>query len=165
MEWKFARSKLWIGYFDDKCNLPPPFNIFPTSKFHLCLRRLLKRRCGCRSHFISKCCSCGAAPVVISETDEHRMVSVHRVCHDDLICKRNYVWENSFILFWYGADLTLGILYAYEKYLDISAFCSPPCIQKRTKLFWDWISFCPQVKGWGGTQWAGCIEKLFPVLG
>ena len=135
MEWKFARSKLWISYFDDKCTLPPPFNIIPTSKFHLCLGRLLKRRCGCRSHFISKCCSCGTTPIFTSETDEYRMVSVHRECQDDLICKKNYIQENCFVLFWHGADLTLGILYAYKKYLDVSAFCSPPCIQKRTILF------------------------------
>ncbi|XP_050299410.1 transient receptor potential protein isoform X2 [Anthonomus grandis grandis] len=29
-EWKFARSRLWIGYFDDGDSLPPPFNIMPT---------------------------------------------------------------------------------------------------------------------------------------
>jgi hypothetical protein len=135
VEWKFARSKLWISYFDDKCTLPPPFNIIPTSKFHLCLGRLLKLRCRCRSHFISNCCSCGSAPVVTSETDEHRMVSVHIEFQDDLICKKNYVQENSFILFWHGADITLDILYAYKKYLDVSAFCSPHCSQKRTILF------------------------------
>ncbi|XP_017784473.1 PREDICTED: transient receptor potential protein-like [Nicrophorus vespilloides] len=31
-EWKFARSKLWISYFDDGDTLPPPFNIFPRPK-------------------------------------------------------------------------------------------------------------------------------------
>ncbi|XP_073530775.1 short transient receptor potential channel 1 isoform X2 [Phyllobates terribilis] len=31
-EWKFARAKLWLSYFDDKCTLPPPFNIFPSPK-------------------------------------------------------------------------------------------------------------------------------------
>jgi len=152
MEWKFARSKLWISYFDDKCTLPPPFNIIPTSKFHLCLGRLLKCRCGCRSHFISKCCSYGTTPVVTSETDEHRMVSVHRECQDDLILNRTV--SKKIVLFCFGMVqiLTLGILYAYKKYLDVSAFCSLPFIQKRTILFWDWICFCPQVKGWGCTQ-------------
>lgn len=31
-EWKFARSHLWISYFDDGATLPPPFNLFPTVK-------------------------------------------------------------------------------------------------------------------------------------
>ena len=122
MEWKFARSKLWISYFDDKCTLPPPFNIFPTSKFHLRLRRLLNCWRCCRSHFISKCCSCDHIPVVTSETDEHRTVSGHRMCQDDLIYKKNYIQQNSFILFWQGADLTLGIHYACKKYLDVPGF-------------------------------------------
>lgn len=32
VEWKFARSDLWISYFDDGSTLPPPFNLFPTVK-------------------------------------------------------------------------------------------------------------------------------------
>uniref|UniRef100_A0A4W3HAG2 Short transient receptor potential channel 1 n=1 Tax=Callorhinchus milii TaxID=7868 RepID=A0A4W3HAG2_CALMI len=31
-EWKFARAKLWLSYFDDKSTLPPPFNIIPSPK-------------------------------------------------------------------------------------------------------------------------------------
>ncbi|XP_032831183.1 short transient receptor potential channel 1 isoform X1 [Petromyzon marinus] len=31
-EWKFARAKLWLSYFDDKCTLPPPFNLLPHPK-------------------------------------------------------------------------------------------------------------------------------------
>uniref|UniRef100_A0A8C8R7K9 Short transient receptor potential channel 1 n=1 Tax=Pelusios castaneus TaxID=367368 RepID=A0A8C8R7K9_9SAUR len=31
-EWKFARAKLWLSYFDDKCTLPPPFNVAPSPK-------------------------------------------------------------------------------------------------------------------------------------
>ncbi|KAK5643799.1 hypothetical protein RI129_007644 [Pyrocoelia pectoralis] len=39
-EWKFARTKLWLSYFEEGNTLPPPFNIFPTLKtilktFHL----------------------------------------------------------------------------------------------------------------------------------
>ena len=30
MEWKFARSKLWLTYFEDSSPLPPPFNIVPS---------------------------------------------------------------------------------------------------------------------------------------
>ncbi|XP_035277470.1 short transient receptor potential channel 1-like isoform X1 [Anguilla anguilla] len=31
-EWKFARAKLWLSYSDDKCTLPPPFNLLPSPK-------------------------------------------------------------------------------------------------------------------------------------
>ncbi|XP_071044300.1 transient-receptor-potential-like protein [Parasteatoda tepidariorum] len=31
-EWKFARSKLWMGYFDDGSTLPPPFNLIISPK-------------------------------------------------------------------------------------------------------------------------------------
>ncbi|KAL7030847.1 hypothetical protein ACKWTF_006807 [Chironomus riparius] len=37
-EWKFARSKLWISYFDDGTTLPAPFNLFPTVKLFKCGR-------------------------------------------------------------------------------------------------------------------------------
>ncbi|KAG8194409.1 hypothetical protein JTE90_011020 [Oedothorax gibbosus] len=32
IEWKFARSKLWMSYFEDGSTVPPPFNVFPTPK-------------------------------------------------------------------------------------------------------------------------------------
>lgn len=32
VEWKFARSKLWVSYFEEGDTVPPPFNIFPTPK-------------------------------------------------------------------------------------------------------------------------------------
>ncbi|XP_071056716.1 transient receptor potential-gamma protein isoform X2 [Onthophagus taurus] len=32
VEWKFARSKLWISYFEEGGTAPPPFNIVPTPK-------------------------------------------------------------------------------------------------------------------------------------
>ncbi|XP_030384079.1 transient receptor potential-gamma protein isoform X1 [Scaptodrosophila lebanonensis] len=32
VEWKFARSKLWISYFEEGGTCPPPFNIIPTPK-------------------------------------------------------------------------------------------------------------------------------------
>jgi len=31
-EWKFARTKLWLSYFEDGGTVPPPFNIIPTPK-------------------------------------------------------------------------------------------------------------------------------------
>ncbi|KAK9870190.1 hypothetical protein WA026_006275 [Henosepilachna vigintioctopunctata] len=34
-EWKFARTKLWMSYFEETATLPPPFNIIPTPKMFL----------------------------------------------------------------------------------------------------------------------------------
>ncbi|XP_046748257.1 transient receptor potential protein [Diprion similis] len=31
-EWKFARSHLWMSYFEEGDTVPPPFNMIPTSK-------------------------------------------------------------------------------------------------------------------------------------
>eukprot|EP00095_Tigriopus_kingsejongensis_P000849 maker-scaffold1971_size23625-snap-gene-0.2 protein:Tk00849 transcript:maker-scaffold1971_size23625-snap-gene-0.2-mRNA-1 annotation:"transient receptor potential-gamma protein isoform x7" len=47
VEWKFARSKLWISYFEEGGTVPPPFNIIPTPKsvFYL-LKWALTRLCG-----------------------------------------------------------------------------------------------------------------------
>ncbi|GFS15873.1 transient-receptor-potential-like protein [Elysia marginata] len=50
MEWKFARSKLWMGYFDEGSTLPAPFNmiISPKSVCYLVLwvkRVILDRIC------------------------------------------------------------------------------------------------------------------------
>ncbi|XP_055629755.1 transient-receptor-potential-like protein [Toxorhynchites rutilus septentrionalis] len=38
-EWKFARTRLWMSYFEESSTLPPPFNIFPSMKH-------LMRLCG-----------------------------------------------------------------------------------------------------------------------
>ncbi|XP_037292191.1 transient receptor potential protein [Manduca sexta] len=35
-EWKFARSNLWMSYFEDGDTVPPPFNIIPTPKHLSC---------------------------------------------------------------------------------------------------------------------------------
>ncbi|XP_011872561.1 PREDICTED: transient-receptor-potential-like protein [Vollenhovia emeryi] len=48
-EWKFARTKLWMSYFEDTGTLPPPFNIFPPPKLLLRLFGLQKKRLGRRS--------------------------------------------------------------------------------------------------------------------
>ncbi|KAF4523848.1 hypothetical protein B566_EDAN012549 [Ephemera danica] len=46
-EWKFARSKLWISYFEEGGTVPPPFNIIPTPKSIWYLVRWVHRRlCG-----------------------------------------------------------------------------------------------------------------------
>ena len=31
-EWKFARSHLWMSYFEEGDTVPPPFNMIPTVK-------------------------------------------------------------------------------------------------------------------------------------
>lgn len=42
MEWKFARSKLWLSYFDNGKTLPPPFSIVPSPKsFVHCVSKLI----------------------------------------------------------------------------------------------------------------------------
>ncbi|XP_059867839.1 short transient receptor potential channel 3 isoform X4 [Phocoena phocoena] len=54
VEWKFARSKLWLSYFDDGKTLPPPFSLVPSPKsfvyfimriinFSRCRRRRLQK--------------------------------------------------------------------------------------------------------------------------
>nr|XP_049697241.1 transient-receptor-potential-like protein isoform X1 [Helicoverpa armigera] len=43
VEWKFARTKLWMSYFEESATLPPPFNIFPTPKLLLKMLGLRKK--------------------------------------------------------------------------------------------------------------------------
>ncbi|KAM8768309.1 short transient receptor potential channel 4b [Acanthopagrus schlegelii] len=48
IEWKFARTKLWMSYFEEGGTLPSPFNIIPSPKsvyylFSWIKRQLLKR--------------------------------------------------------------------------------------------------------------------------
>ncbi|XP_071965534.1 short transient receptor potential channel 4-like [Antedon mediterranea] len=38
IEWKYARSRLWLEYFDDNITIPPPFNLLPRPG--PCFRRL-----------------------------------------------------------------------------------------------------------------------------
>ncbi|XP_075213272.1 transient receptor potential cation channel gamma isoform X4 [Lycorma delicatula] len=47
VEWKFARSQLWISYFEEGGTVPPPFNIIPTPKsLWYFLQWLQKKLCG-----------------------------------------------------------------------------------------------------------------------
>ncbi|RWS29242.1 transient receptor potential ion channel subfamily C trp-like protein [Leptotrombidium deliense] len=42
VEWKFARAKLWISYFDDSSSVPPPFNLMPScGKFCISVKKKL----------------------------------------------------------------------------------------------------------------------------
>uniref|UniRef100_U5ENB5 Putative transient receptor potential channel n=1 Tax=Corethrella appendiculata TaxID=1370023 RepID=U5ENB5_9DIPT len=47
VEWKFARSKLWISYFEEGGTCPPPFNVIPTPKSVWYVIQWVKRKvCG-----------------------------------------------------------------------------------------------------------------------
>nr|WEY24736.1 transient receptor potential cation channel subfamily C member 5 [Aplysia californica] len=47
-EWKFARSKLWISYFENSGTLPVPFNVIPSPKtFYYILLWGKNRLCAC----------------------------------------------------------------------------------------------------------------------
>ncbi|XP_064635517.1 short transient receptor potential channel 7-like isoform X2 [Lineus longissimus] len=48
-EWKFARAKLWLSYFDEGTTLPIPFNIIPTPKSFYKLFMKIKRLCCVKS--------------------------------------------------------------------------------------------------------------------
>ncbi|KAB5543487.1 hypothetical protein PHYPO_G00079730 [Pangasianodon hypophthalmus] len=43
IEWKFARTKLWMSYFEEGGTLPPPFNIIPSPKSAWYLIRWIKK--------------------------------------------------------------------------------------------------------------------------
>ncbi|XP_060073297.1 transient-receptor-potential-like protein [Ylistrum balloti] len=48
MEWKFCRSKLWMGYFDEGSTLPAPFNLIISPKsIYYCLRSCNAFLCKC----------------------------------------------------------------------------------------------------------------------
>lgn len=32
VEWKFARTRVWLSYFEEGGTLPPPFNLIPSPK-------------------------------------------------------------------------------------------------------------------------------------
>jgi len=36
MEWKFARTKLWMTYIDESSTLPVPLNMIPTPRSFRC---------------------------------------------------------------------------------------------------------------------------------
>uniref|UniRef100_A0A7N6FEQ6 Transient receptor ion channel domain-containing protein n=1 Tax=Anabas testudineus TaxID=64144 RepID=A0A7N6FEQ6_ANATE len=50
IEWKFARTKLWMSYFDEGGTLPPPFNIIPSPKSFWYLLRWLHNKLCRRGH-------------------------------------------------------------------------------------------------------------------
>lgn len=52
-EWKFARSKLWLGYFDEGSTLPPPLNTIVSPKSIWRFGRGLIRLLTCSTAFTS----------------------------------------------------------------------------------------------------------------
>ncbi|XP_068231132.1 transient receptor potential protein-like [Palaemon carinicauda] len=48
VEWKFARSKLWMSYFEDGDEVPPPFNLIPNP------HKLIKKKPVTRESFRNK---------------------------------------------------------------------------------------------------------------
>ncbi|XP_054858587.1 short transient receptor potential channel 4 isoform X2 [Eublepharis macularius] len=47
IEWKFARTKLWMSYFEEGGTLPTPFNVIPSPKsLWYLIRWLWRRLCG-----------------------------------------------------------------------------------------------------------------------
>ena len=44
IEWKFARTKLWMSYFEEGGTLPSPFNIIPSPKSVWYLTCWIKRQ-------------------------------------------------------------------------------------------------------------------------
>ncbi|KAJ1127366.1 hypothetical protein NDU88_005768, partial [Pleurodeles waltl] len=52
VEWKFARAKLWLSYFDEGRTLPAPYNLVPSPKsfyylimrIKMCLVKLCKSK-------------------------------------------------------------------------------------------------------------------------
>lgn len=46
VEWKFARAKLWLSYFDEGSTLPPPFNLMPTPKSFYYMSQRIKTLAG-----------------------------------------------------------------------------------------------------------------------
>ncbi|KAJ8281425.1 hypothetical protein GJAV_G00067540 [Gymnothorax javanicus] len=60
LEWKFARSKLWLSYFDTGKTLPPPYSLMPTPKSFLQCARKLSGMFRCRTPRLRKDMELGA---------------------------------------------------------------------------------------------------------
>lgn len=54
VEWKFARSRLWISYFEEGGTCPPPFNIIPAPKSLWYIVQWMKKKFFGRSKTIKK---------------------------------------------------------------------------------------------------------------
>ena len=45
VEWKFARTRLWMNYIDEGSTLPVPFNMIPTPKSFKYAYKTLRSLC------------------------------------------------------------------------------------------------------------------------
>lgn len=54
VEWKFARSKLWLSYFDDGKTLPPPFSLVPSPKSFIYFIMRITNLSKCRRRRLQK---------------------------------------------------------------------------------------------------------------
>nr|CAD7400654.1 unnamed protein product [Timema cristinae] len=81
IEWKFARTRLWLSYFEESATLPPPFNIFPTPK-HIMkllgmrkedkLRRMSTRHCSVNYLYQVRILVCWTNTLSIHHRDERK---------------------------------------------------------------------------------------------
>lgn len=73
-EWKFARSKLWVGYFDEGSTLPPPLNTIISPK------SIIRFLCGI-FHFIilliKKCRNCKLSRNTNSNSNKHKQTKLN----------------------------------------------------------------------------------------
>ncbi|XP_002740299.1 short transient receptor potential channel 5-like [Saccoglossus kowalevskii] len=56
-EWKFHRTRMWMGYFENTATLPPPFNIIPSTKAikqAICCRCLREKKIKHNSEIIAE---------------------------------------------------------------------------------------------------------------
>ncbi len=53
VEWKYARSKLYMEYIKEGSTLPVPFNIIPTPKSCINIFKKLSNLCNKKSHSMS----------------------------------------------------------------------------------------------------------------
>ncbi|KAL0970644.1 hypothetical protein UPYG_G00245010 [Umbra pygmaea] len=81
IEWKFARTKLWMSYFDEGGTLPPPFNIVPSPKsvWYLCL------------WLHHKICRKGTPPA--DETHKHQNLREFTERHADSLIQNQHYQE------------------------------------------------------------------------
>ncbi|XP_039634488.1 short transient receptor potential channel 2-like isoform X1 [Perca fluviatilis] len=80
VEWKFARSKLYLSYFREGLTMPVPFNIIPSPKAVFYILRGIFRRICC-------CCTCNSEdkyPPIDSMTND-------KVCEDGQLPYRQQV--------------------------------------------------------------------------
>ena len=86
-EWKFARSQLWMSYFDPGSTLPPPFNLIISPKSFLYFLR------GLKIAFFSIC------KIGHRKRNNRRQLSLEKgvlqVSKFVFLCLKNFMWFNA----------------------------------------------------------------------